>query len=101
MSLVDAFIEASEHVQLTHPPVAREAVYILRHHGERITPPVLSRMASMLGMPMANCLETAMIVAAWLESDGWIQTSGKSFAGRGMSAVSAYEATAKWRELAG
>lgn len=96
MKLIDRFIEATEHAQLQQRELAREVTIMLRHYS-RITPPILKRAALWIGM--AESYESGEIIARWLESDGWIAISAKPFAGRGMSAVNAYEPTDKWRKL--
>jgi hypothetical protein len=97
-TLIDRFIAATEHGQLSQRIVAREVVIMLRHY-PRLTPPVLQSVAALLKMPMPRTIETGELIAGWLRNDGWIEASAKPFAGRGMSAVNAYEPTDKWRKL--
>lgn len=92
--MLDQFIAECSHFQLSDRKVAKEALFLLRCH-PRITPPQLMRTAGMLGLP--RNIETAKMLANWMMDDGWIHYSTKPFAGRGMSAVWAYEPTDKWQ----
>lgn len=94
--LLQAFQLATEHAQLGQHKVAREAVFLLSHY-QRILPMHLQAAMVELGLP--RNYETGDLLARWLEADGWIYTSAKPFAGRGMSAVPAYEPSEKWRRL--
>ncbi len=94
--MIDAFIAATEHPQLSQRSVAREVVFVLVHH-RRVTPPILQRMAGQLGLPRSY--EAGDMLARMMEADGWICASAVSFVGKGTSAVSAYAPTRKWEAL--
>jgi hypothetical protein len=94
--LIKAFQLASQAGCLAQHEVAREAVFLLRSY-QRILPMHLQSAMAQLGLP--RNFETGELLASWLQADGWAHASATPFAGRGMSAVQAYEPSEKWKKL--
>lgn len=96
-AMVNRFLQATKHPQLSQRKVAVEVVFLLTHY-ERLSPPVLQNLAGALGLGMSH--EGGELLAGWLGKDGWVQREAHPWVGKGMSAVWAYEPTEKWRRLA-